>query len=176
MDKIKNVFIAYEYLNINVKHEHTSQMADCYKYFGWQIVDVRKEDYMKTNLQFKRNKDIANRNELNVLQEKFEQKFEQILNLEDSKTIIPVLTAIVCAVIGVVFIISAFFCYLGNHTAITFVLAIMGMITCGLSLTVYDKVKKRRTIKINARIEEIYNALCDICEDANGYSYETAVQ
>lgn len=104
-------FVAYEYKDITVETEHVSMFLDCYENFGW-VADDRNYPqehsevsgiHHQTTLHLKRNRKIINKMELTRLQRHFEACVKEITSLENAKTQMATVWALVVAMVGTVF-------------------------------------------------------------------------
>ncbi|MGL2324105.1 hypothetical protein [Oenococcus oeni] len=80
-------FIGYEYREININNKLVDLYLDNYPNFGWQIISAEKAQPVNSKMiiKLKRNRHIANKQELTRLQRKFEAQLSQVDKLEREK-------------------------------------------------------------------------------------------
>lgn len=167
-----NIFVGYEYKEINVSREKASFYLDCYQNFGW-LPDENAVYSNKPNqsaIRLKRNRKIINKMELTRLQRNFEACANEITLLEKSKTSVATIWALVVAIIGTAFMAGSTFAVTTQPPIIWLcvLLAIPGIIGWILPYFLYQYVVKKQTIKIQPLIEAKYDEIYKICE--KGYS------
>ena len=164
-------FISYEYKELNVKEDQASFYLDCYENFGWK----QDENFPPQNkgdlvtLKLKRNRKIVNKVELTRLQRHFEADMQDIVSLENSKTSLATILALLIGILGTVFMAGSVFAVTAEPPIIwlCILLAIPAFAGWILPYFVYKKVKEEKTKKITPYIEdEIY----EICEKGHSLS------
>lgn len=179
-------FIAYEYLNINVKSEKEPLYTDCYEAFGWNLITntalVEEGDYYinnihanntrQVNLKFKRDRKIPNKGELQNLQRKMELSLKELDKLESEPTTKGIMKSLTIGLLGTIFLaISVFAITAKNLEVINYVICtisgIIGLIGWALGFISYNKTKTKIEQQNTTLIEEQYNTIYDCCEKAN---------
>lgn len=179
-------FIAYEYLSLDVDSEKEPLYMDCYENFGWMLINtsalVEKEDYFinsvsnvskKVNLKFRRDRKIQNKVQLLSLQRKLEMSLKEIERLEKEPFSKAFIQAMTIGMIGTGFLAISVF----SITAIAplyFLGVISGVIGIGLWILPFFVYKNKRCVKEKENvslIEEQYNNIYDICEQAKNLIY-----
>lgn len=160
--------ISYEYKELNVKEDQASFYLDCYENFGWK----QDENFPPQNkgdsvvLKLKRNRKIVNKVELTRLQRHFEADMQDIFSLENSKTSLATMLALVIGILGTAFMAGAVFAVTAEPPIIwlCILLAIPAFAGWILPYFVYKKVKEEKTKKVTPYIEEKYDEIYEICE------------
>ena len=164
----RQLFTSYENKELNVKEEHASYYLDCYENFGWQqdenFPPQRKGDLVV--LKLKRNRKIVNKVELTRLQRHFEADVQDIISLENSKTSLATIHALVIGILGTAFMAGSVFAVTAEPPIIwlCILLAIPAFAGWILPYFVYKKVKEEKIKKVTPYIEEKYDEIYEICE------------
>lgn len=161
-------FTSYEYKELNVKEEQASFYLDCYENFGWK----QDENFPLQNkgdlviLKLKRNRKIVNKVELTRLQRHFEADMQDIFSLENSKTSLATILALVIGILGTAFMAGSVFAVTAEPPIIwlCILLAIPAFAGWILPYFVYKKVKEEKIKKVTPYIEEKYDEIYEICE------------
>ena len=132
--------------------------------FGKMIQDHKSDT--KVDLQLKRNKAITSKNEMNRLQMQFEKIIDDIVYLEESKTIGATVVAYIVGITGTVFLGLSTFRYLADNLQACIILAVPGFLGWILSAVVYRWMKDKRNKKVTPMIEEKYESATQLCEKA----------
>ena len=161
--------VTYEYKTVTVKRDLAPLYIDNYKNFGWETEDARYSltEIGDVTIHFKRNRKIPNKNELNQLQNQFDEGVQEILKLEKSKTKAPAITAMSVGTVGTVLMAVAVFAALADKIAIGTVVAVPGMVLWTLPYFLYNKQVKSKTAKVTPQIDRKYDQLYEICEQAH---------
>lgn len=164
----RKAFTSYEYTELSVKEEQASFYLDCYENFGWQqdenFPPQSKGDSVV--LKLKRNRKIVNKVELTRLQRHFEADMQDIFSLENSKTSLATILALVIGILGTAFMAGSVFAVTARPPIIwlCILLAIPAFAGWILPYFVYKKVKDEKTKKVTPYIEEKYDEIYAICE------------
>lgn len=161
-------FMSYEYKELNVREEVASFYLDCYENFGWKQDDnfSPQQNGGRIILKLKRNRKIVNKTELTRLERNFEANMEEIYSLENSKTTLASILALIIGILGTA-------CMAGSVFAVTttppiiwlcVLLAIPAFIGWILPWFVYRKTKEEKIKQVTPYIEEKYNEIYKICE------------
>ena len=180
-------FVAYEYLNINVKSDKEPLYTDCYEAFGWNLVTntalVEEGDYYinnipnvngnkQVNLKFKRDRKIPNKLELQNIQRKMELSLKELDKLESEPNTKGIMKSLTIGLLGTIFLaISVFAITANNLEVINYIICavagIIGMAGWALGFISYNKTKTKVEQENQSLIEEQYNTIYDCCEKAN---------
>lgn len=163
-------FTAYEYLSLSVDSDMKAIYADCYQNFGW-ILDGFGSSSISggtITLKLKRDRRIEHRTQLNELQRECESSLENIYRLENSKNTKPMMYSLGLGILGTVCLAGATFCFLGGYIIWCIILAIPGFIGWGLPYFAFKSVKRNQVKAINPKIDQEYDNVYKLCEQANG--------
>lgn len=170
----KSDYVAYEYLSVNVNKEFAPIYTDCYENLGWQniisldnenIIIIRGKEQM-VNLRFRRARKIKNRSMLVSLQKKCENALRKINKLEKSKETGAMIASLTIGATGLSFLIGGIFSFLSSKTAmvvVSFLLACIGFV---FPYYTYKKMRISRDLKVAPLIEEQYDLIYEVCEQA----------
>lgn len=175
-------FVAYEYLSMNVKSDQEPLYIDCYENFGWTVVNhtalVDKDDYYLNhsyingnrlvNIKFKRDRRIKKKAELLSLQRKLEGSLKEIERLENEPNATSIAWAMGFGLVGTIFLAISVFSITAENPIyflgiLTGVIGIVGWI---LPYFVYKKIKMDVEKENITLIDEEYNTIYDVCEQA----------
>ena len=164
-------YIVYEYVSITVRKKLVHKYIDFYKNFGWiHINNKEKRDYYINNIpdlnteeiNFKRDRNIKKKEELNKLQEKCEKAFLTIDNLEKMPEILSQVYSLNMGIIALVFIIIAVFMAIKNIWWAMALSGIVGLIGCIFPYPIYKKVSEQKKEANKTKIEEQYDIIKNI--------------
>jgi len=172
MEKGKEI-ISYDYKTIRVRRQIETVATDAYEALGWELVgsSVFEGGIFHVVLSFKRDRRISNKEELLKLQAKADKLLINIETLQRKKRNAGTTPAIATGIVGAL--------ALGGGMSIVIELAgtvgwmiggialgVVGLGICGLAWLIYNKVKNGQEAKIAPMLEEEYNKLADLCEEA----------
>jgi len=170
-------FMGYEYKEIHAESSKASFMIDGYENFGWVLDDnlpitndnVHLPHQKKIILRLKRNRKIINKMELTRLQKNFEANINEIEKLEESKTSVATMYALIVGVLGTAFMAGSVFAVTSQppHIVLCILFAIPAFIGWILPYFIYKKTVGKQTEKLTPLIEEKYNEIYEICEKGN---------
>ena len=120
----------------------------------------------QTTLHLKRDRKIINKMELTRLQRHFEACINEIKTLESSKTQMATVWALVVAVVGTAFMAGSTFAVVHEPPIIwlCILLAIPGFIGWILPWSLYQRIRKKQTEKLQPLIEAKQEEIYEICE------------
>lgn len=173
--QLKNCFIPYEYKTIKVKNNYELLCLDCYKNFGWMQAEESADynKYSKTAiLHFKRNKNIANKELINLLQKECDDAIENMQILEKVKTSKARILAYTAGLIGTALMAGATFAYLGERLLLCIILAIPAFTLWGTSYIIYNNIKQKVTAKINLLIDAQFDNIHKSCNQVQIYLHK----
>lgn len=119
------------------------------------------------NLHFKRDKNIANKAELNRLQSEFEASMQSIGNLEKSKTSSASIAAYTIGLIGTVFMGLSVFAYLAPMLMWSIIFAVPALAGWALSYVAYRMISSRSAAKVAPLIDSQQERIHGVCRKAN---------
>ena len=160
--------VMYEYKTITVKSDMASLYNDNYKHFGWEKEEAHHTlgDFENVTIRFKRDRRIANKARLNELQNQFDACIEEIERLEKSKTRLPAIIAMVIGVAGTLLMGGAVFLAISEKVVAGILMAIPGAVLWGAPYSVYREQSKSKTAKVTPKIDQKFDELYDICQEA----------
>lgn len=176
MEKEKDV-ITYDYKTISAKREMETMTIDAYENLGWEFVgsSVSGGAIFHVNLSFKRDRKIANKQNLLKLQEKIDSTLQNIEVLQNKKKTIGTIPALCVGVTGTLIFGGgmSMVMTLGVSSGIAvgwlvggIILGIVGLGVALLGWPIYKRTKRKGLAKIEPILENEYNKLADICEEA----------
>jgi len=176
-EKMREDFVGYDYKEIHTESSGASFLIDGYENFGWVLDDntpgnndnVHLPLQKKVILRFKRDRKIINKMELTRLQKNFEAYVNEIEKLEESKTSVATMYALILGVLGTAFMACSVFAVTAQppHIVLCILFAIPGFIGWILPYYIYKKTVGKQTEKLTPLIEEKYNEIYEICEKGN---------
>lgn len=181
---MKEEYIAYEYLSINVKDDLEPMYIDCYENFGWiPINNNGKKDYYinsnprqnLVNIKFKRNRKIKNKEKLDSLQKKCEEAFKVASKLEKEPNSKGTMYSLIVSFIATVFLTISTFAVTGEKVIWfpAILCGAIGIVGWIIPYFVYKKVKEKRESENKTKIEEQYNIIYSACEQARSILIES---
>lgn len=175
--KMREDFVGYEYKEIYTESSRASFLIDGYENFGWVLDDnipgnndnVHLPHQKKVILRFKRDRKIINKMELTRLQRNFEAYVNETQKLEESKTSVASMYALILGVLGTAFMACSVFAVTAQppHIVLCILFAIPGFIGWIFPYYIYKKTVGKQTVKLTPLIEEKYNEIYEICEKGN---------
>lgn len=163
----ENGFVAYEYATVPVSRDNLQAYKDCYRSFGWMPVDESFSPTGTIQLKMKRDRRLKNRMELGDLQRQAEGALEAIDKLETSKTSRASIVAYITGLGGAAFMAGATFSFLAGSIPLCVILAIPGFVGWGAAYLLYKRVAKKRSAQIAPLIDERYDTVYRVCEQAS---------
>ena len=173
---MKEDYIVYEYISLDVKKDLKHMYIDCYKNFGWiYINDNEKRDYYinsnvnldTINIKFKRDENLKNKKELNELQEKCERAFLTVEKLKKEPQTLATVYSLTVGFIATFFMIISILSIIEEK--ILWIPAILcGVIgICGsvMPYFIYKRVKNQKTIENETRIDKQQEKIHNIYEE-----------
>jgi len=174
-------FIAYEYLSLKIKEDVVPMYIDCYENFGWQVItsesNSNKDYYInhnqneinKINIKFKRDRKIKHKNELNNLQRKMEISLSNIEEMKKDPANKGLVASMTIGLIGTIFMALSVFSITATNPLIIpcIIFGFFGIIGWILPFFVYKDIKKKKETENSTLIDEEYNTLYGLCEQAS---------
>lgn len=111
--------------------------------------------------------------ELTRLQRNFEACVNEIAVLENTKTSVATMYALIAGILGTAFMAGSVFAVTAQppHIVLCILLAIPGFIGWILPYFLYRRTVGKQTEKLTPLIEEKYDEICEICEKGNKLLY-----
>ena len=181
-EKKTNPFFAYEYKQLTVPASQASWYINCYEYLGWEkdenmpvttssnsktlCIGRMKSSSDSVTLHMRRDRKLINLMELTRLQRNFEACAKEIDSLEQIKTRIPSLWAILIGVIGAAFMAGSVFAHINEPPlhVLSILLALPGFVCWIASYPIYQSVSVKQQKKLQPLIEEKHEEVLTICE------------
>lgn len=168
-------YVGYEYKEITIRQEQESLYADGYQNFGWELEDTATPAFTgnpanmsQVTMKFKRDRKIRNKAELTRLQRQFDALANEIVRMEQSKTLSAATIAYIIGIVGTAFMAGAMFAYLGGMIPLMIVLAIPAFIGWVIPYFAYLKIKKNKAAQLDPLIDQKHDEIYEVCEKANG--------
>lgn len=169
----KEKAIVYDYKTVRVKRDMEAMFTDAYENLGWEVTSTSLVGgtLSYVNISFKRNRKIEHKTELIKLQDKIDSSLSNIDKLHQTKKNAGVGEGITVGVIGALIF--------GGGMSMTMCLTGLGFLIGGIALgvagigigllgwLVHNKIQKKKLVKIDPLLEEEFNKLSDLCEEAN---------
>lgn len=184
MDKVQKQqknFIGYEYKEIITDSSRASLLIDGYESFGWEIDEnlpandqnIHSSGSKKVVIRLKRNRKIINKMELTRLQRNFEACVSEIETMENSKTSLAAMYAIILGIIGTAFMAGSTFMVTAQppHIILSILFAVPGFLGWIFPYFLYKRTVERQTRKLTPLIEDKYDEIYEICEKGSKLFY-----
>jgi hypothetical protein len=170
-------FVAYEYTTVSIRSDHESLHRDAYSSFGWvtEKVDRPAGSIHTVRLHLKRDRRIPNKAALAKLQRRFENAVEAIGHLERSKTSKAFAVAFTIGLVGSAALAGSVFCWLAAAWVPSILLGMVGLAGWALPYFVFARVTARWTEAVTPDIDQQYEAIYSICEQADALTAATQV-
>jgi len=165
--------ITYDYKTVRVKREMEAMTTDAYENLGWEFLgsSLAGGTIFHVNLSFKRDRKVANKQNLLKLQEKVDAALQNVDALQNKKRSAGTVPALAVGIPGAL--------VFGTGLSMVLVLGagsvgaaiggiILGILGAGIAFLAYPLFKMIRKIqikKIEPLLENEYNKLADICEE-----------
>lgn len=171
---MKEESIVYEYISINVRKDLEPIYIDSYKNFGWIHIKEEKRDYYInsnpnlniTEIKFKRNAKINNKEELQKLQRRCEKAFLTVNRLEKVPQALAMSYSLSIGIFAAIFIALSTLSIIGKMWFSAILCGIIGIIGCVFPYSIYKNVKNRKETETKKQIEEQQNIIYETYEQA----------
>ena len=165
-EKKANPFFGYEYKHLTIPTNQASWYINCYECFGWEkdenmpvttasdissiCMRLMKPTDNNVTLHMRRNRKLVNIMELSRLQRNFEACAQEVDSLEQMKTRIPSLWAILIGAIGAAFMAGSVFAHINEPPlyVLSILLAVPGFVCWFVSYLVYQYVSTKQQKKL----------------------------
>lgn len=163
---------SYDYKQLTVKETELSFCIDCYENFGW-VLDENKPPHTErgqSRIFFKRDRKFVNKAELTRLERNFDACLAELNEMERSKTSVPTVWALSCALAGTVLLAGSVFAVTAEPPIVWLcaLLGVPGVLGWILPYFIYRQGAARQVKKVTPFIEAKYDEIEAIC--AKGYS------
>lgn len=164
---------SFDYVTVEANEKMALETVDCYEALGWQIVQREGGLGLKAALTFKRNRKIANKNELNKIQHKMDDALKAVNGYEAQKTTKAFAAAMGIGIPGTLaFGGGMSLCIAVGGTAAIIggiALGLAGLGICGLGYLAYQKINKKKTTAMNILIDKKREEISGFCDEASKY-------
>jgi len=164
-------YVGYDYKTVTTNSEKTSMYLDAYENFGWIPDDSMTMAQVGNivTLKLKRDRKILNKAELTRLQQHFEASMDEIITLENSKTLTATIYSIVVGLIGTAFLAGSVFAVTQEPPMIILcvLLGIPGILGWAIPYYLFKFFVKKRAGEVEPLIEQKYEEIHEICEKGN---------
>ena len=189
-EKKINPFFGYEYKQLTLPTNQASWYINCYECFGWEkdenmpvtpvsgsaalCMALIKPPSDSVTLHLKRDRKLVNIMELTRLQRNFEACAQEIDSLEQLKTRIPFLWAIIIGVVGAAFMAGSVFAHIHEPPlyVLSTILAVPGFACWIASYYVYRHKLAKQQHKLQPLIEAKHEQVYEICEKGHALLYK----
>lgn len=164
-----NEYRSYEYARISVKDELTQVAIDCYESLGFEVMDQRTSaPTRQATLSFRRNRRVASKAQLAKIRRAMDDTMASIASMEAAKTRKASSQSIAIGVIAALVLGVGMCCTMvwTHLMALGIVVGLIGIAGCVFAWTHYRKVREAETLRINPQIDEAYDRLATLCEEA----------
>jgi len=168
----KKEVITYDYKTVRVRRDMETMTTDAYENLGWEFVgsNVSGGAIFHINISFKRDRKIANKQELLKAQDKVDKVLLNVEYLKNKKKTAGLSSGITTGIIGTLALGGGMAMVIeGTGTTAILIggiaLGVVGLGICALAWLIGKKVKNRKIAKIDPMLEDEYNKLADYCEE-----------
>lgn len=158
-------FVAYEYTTVRAPRDLARLYEDTYRAFGWIVTDEHNAPGA-VEFKLKRDRSIRSRSAISELERKAEQALTNIGRLKSSPHTFAMSSAMTVGLIGTAFIAGSVFTLLGGFIFASVALGVVGLLGWAGGAASFFAVRKRRTAKLAARMDDEYRAVYESSEQA----------
>lgn len=168
--------ITYDYLAIQAEGKAAYEVVDSYQALGWEAIN-RESSFIPglMTINFRRNRKVKNKEQLNRLQTKLDDCFNGIKVCEKNKTQTAMVFALILGVIGAIIFgggMSMILTITNPELWVYIVggiLALIGAVPCALAYFVYNRIRVKKTAAMNILIEGKRDEIDNLCDDAQRF-------
>lgn len=165
--------ITYDYKTVETSRYAAAEVVDCYENLGWELSNNGGGSLPGATLNFKRNRKVKNKDQLNRIQVRMDDAIESIKIFEKGKTKRAITAAIIMGIIGALMfgggmsicmllpLVSDFVSYAAGC-----ILGAGGLGICGLGYLAYVKIRAKKTAEMNILIDKKRDDIAGLCEEA----------
>ncbi|MDR0293263.1 MAG: MMPL family transporter [Oscillospiraceae bacterium] len=174
-DFLDDAVCNHESFNTIADLKDTAYYAGCYASFGWEL----SKSKIKSNpssaiedrvvLNFKRNVNLANREKLNVLQEKCEISLREIERLEKRKNSLAISVALLLGLLAAGVVVGSVVGFTRDFITSPWVFALTNLLGVLMTIPpaiVYNKINKAKTARLTPQIEKQTGLINEFCVEA----------
>jgi len=195
--KNNNGFVAYEYKNITVKRDTATVYIDCLENFGWEPVEddgyelqalISKLNpvHLGTNiahaaqsfgetgdvsetvtLKFKRDRRIANKQEIDKLERKCEDALAAIGGMERKNNAYTMGISLGSGIVGTAILALSVYSFMSSNVVIGVLTAILGVAGWGVGFFANLKLGKKKSAQTEPMIQAQLDVAYSACEQAH---------
>ena len=188
--KEKN-FVAWEYIDVDVKRNNAPLYMDCYQNFGWIFIEqcathytpdvpthnasmstdvathgVRHDQEM-VKLKFKRDSKLPNKIQVEQLQHRCEGALSSIQRLENTKSARFIGSTIGFGIVGALSMGVSIFNFINGNIPLCVFFAVTSLVGWAAAYCFFAKVNPKKNEQINPQIKEQFEVVYQTCEQAN---------
>lgn len=166
--------ITYDYLTIDTQGKNAYEVIDGYHALGWEVIK-RESSFLSSTVDLRRNRKVKNKEQLNRLQVKLDDCLNSVKVMEKTKTQTATVAALILGIIGTLIFgggMSMFMTWQNPEVWVYIVggaLAAVGVVPCALAYFVFSKIRAKKTLAVNAQIEQKRDEMAQLCADAQKY-------
>lgn len=165
-------FVSYEYKTVTVKAKDQTRAMDMYEAFGWEVTGVNVSAVEGVTLSLKRDRKQRHKTELNKLERQAEETFQEINDLQKSKTMAASIFAYTFGIVSALLFgggMSLVMLMQNNIPALVggIVLGVVGIVFCGLNYIFYKKIAAKKISQVLPVIDQTEEKLAGILERGN---------
>lgn len=172
-DGFKKDILTYDYITVETDNGSAPKIADCYKALGWELINSSENYDFFTVLNFKRNRKIKNKDQLNKLQVKLDDAFTGIGVFENKKTISAMIISLIIGFSGALILAGGLSLCILNPAIWSIIagslLIASGICVCCLNLLIYRKISAKKTAAMNASIQQKREEIDLLCKEAQKF-------
>jgi len=168
----QNNYRSYEYMTKTAGSREAGEIINRYESLGWEL-DRHADGLLLTTLTFKRDRNINNKSQLNRLQLRIEDAGNEIVYLEESKTKGATIFSLAAGIFGALTFGGGMSLIMFNADPVSWgaviggtVLGVVGGAIAAVVYPIYKRLIRKKTAKINPRIEEKRDEIADLCQEA----------
>ena len=166
--------MGYDVKEITVNKDMGSTYIERYKNFGWELYDtsVPYHGTLTVVIQFKRDKDIRNKTELNLLEKQFESGLRQLQKTENKINYSLMIPSVGIGTIGLACFIGAIMNFVASHILSGIILLLPAVAGIALASIIHRRLKALANKKAAPHIDSQYSELNATCEEARSLATE----
>lgn len=159
---MENTTKTYDYQTVSVKSNTKDLIIDTYENLGFEMTSTGFG-----TVNFKRDRRIENKRELKEIERKVLKSVARIEKLEASKTNTAMAISLAVGIIGALIMGGGMALVMEmGQLVLGIILGIIGMIVCIPAYFIYVKVSNNKTNKVLPLIEEEYDIISNLCDQA----------
>lgn len=161
--------VSYDYKAVNLPERQAQEAEDVYRQLGWELAE-RVSRVGAAKLTFRRNRKIANKEQLNRLERKLDDSLDCERELQREKTKLATSVAITIGTLAAL-VFGGGMCLCLLYTELKLILAgcVLGVVGAGIGLLAwlaYRKIAKKKTAEAEMKLEKKRDEIDLILDDA----------